>query len=474
LTKQLMTKLLVTASLLTFSLTGANPQPLDVEAYDIPSKGVTVDLASSPAFVETTQTLPAALQPLFPYSVVLENTTGTDIIAFNAAWSTLDAQGQPHAVVTRTPWHLATPDHLAVIQAHSRMLITPVGTIPNELANVKSLPQPMLDEIAAKTKSFSTNAMQLTLDSIVFADGSKIGPDNSHTGRTVAAWMTATWKLANEVSNQDPANVATYLATARDTAFAAVQGGSGTTQAASFRMFGLSEVSHSSNLQEAYLKLRSGFAEQWRREATAVSAEAAVATASTKAAQWTGLSKLINSLGNSELATTASAEGKGKGLWEGLEVRPAVLRVGEKSQVRRADYLGGYWSDSCNYYFSGYTDSDYPCNESIYGSVNQWDYFTLIDYITNSLSVENGFDNSYGQGNFGEGYLWAYNTSGAPYVGGQQSVFVELGNFGGNIFQWALGPEGTFYEIDTGFNLADGAGSNATTYYSTIFGEPYF
>ena len=308
-TKVLIGKLLVTASLLTFSLTGANLQPLDVEAYDIPTKGVIVDLPSSPAFVETTQTLPAALQPLFPYSVVLENTTGTDIIAFNAAWSTLDAQGQPHAVVTRTPWRLATPDHLTVIPAHSRMLVTPVGTIPNEFANVNSLPQPMLDEIAAKTKSFGANSMRLTLDSIVFADGSKIGPDNSHTGRTVAAWMMATWKLANELSNQDPANLATYLAKERDTAFSAVQGRSGTAQASSFRMFSLSEVSRSRNLQEAYLKLRSRFAEEWRKGAT-VSAEAVVANARSKAAQWTGLSNLINRLGNSELAATASTQPK--------------------------------------------------------------------------------------------------------------------------------------------------------------------
>jgi hypothetical protein len=407
----------VTASLLTFSLTGANLQPLDVEAYDIPTKGVTVDLAFSPAFVETTQTLPAALQPLFPYSVVLENTTGTDIIAFNATWSTLDAQGQPHAAVTRTPWHLATPDRLTVIPAHSRMLITPVGEIPNELANMKSLPQPMLDDIAAKTKSFGANSMQWTLDSIVFADGSKIGPDNSHTGRTVAAWMTAGWKLSNEVSNQDPANVATYLATARDTAFAAIQSGSGTAQAPSFRIFSLSNVSHSSNLQEAYLKLRSRFAEQWRKEAT-VSAEAVVANANTTAAQWTGLSNLINRLGNAELAATASTQRKGKELWAGLEVRPAVLRLGEKYRVRRASYLGedpsGFvWYDSCNFYWSyGVTDLNDPnCDNT--GYVQVGDYFTFTDVLCDQ------FDYCW------QGYLWATSFQNSALVGGNRDYDEE-------------------------------------------------
>jgi hypothetical protein len=416
--KLLMTKPLVTASLLTFSLTGANLQSLDVEAYDIPAKGVTVNLASSPAFVETTQTLPAALQPLFPYSVVLENTTGTDIIAFNAAWSTLDAQGQPHAVVTRTPWRLATPDRLTVIPAHSRLLITPVAEIPNEFANVKSLPQPLLDDIAAKTKSFGANSMRLTLDSIVFADGSKIGPDNSHTGRTAAAWMMATWKLANELSTQDPANVPTYLGTERDRAFAAVP--SGTAQASSFRMFSLSEVSKSRNLQEAYLKLRSRFAEQWRKGAT-VSAEAVVADARSTAAQWTGLSNLIKRLGNSELAATASTQRKGEGLWEGLEVRPAVLRVGEKYQVRRADFLGldplGYvLYDTCNFYYSyGYTDTQDPTCDNT-GYVAGGDYCTFIDNLCNETT-----------GDCVQGYLWATSFTGfdSHNVGGNRRFYAE-------------------------------------------------
>ena len=456
-----MTKLLATASLLTFSLTGANLQPLDVEAYDIPTKGVTVNLASSPAFVETTQTLPADLQPLFPYSVVLENTTGTDIIAFNAVWSTLDAQGQPHAVVTRTPWHLATPDRLTVIAAHSRMLITPVGEIPNEFANVKSLPQPLLDDIAAKTKSFGANSMRLTLDSIVFADGSKIGPDNSHTGRTATAWMMAAWKLANELSTQDPANVPTYLATERDRAFAAVR--SGTAQASSFRMFSLFEVSKSRNLQEAYLKLRSRFAEQWRKGAT-VSAEPVVADARSKAAQWAGLSSLINRLGNSELVATASTQRKGKALWEGLEVRPAVLRLGEKYQLHRADYLGpdfdgGALYDSCDFYYSyGNSDTQDPTCDN-YGYVQAGDYFTFNDnvynatfnYIFQGSLWATSFQNSANLG----GLRWYYAGPFPGIVGSPSAVLVQAAYLYGSYYP--------FFEVatwDNGYSSGVVFGSN--------------
>jgi hypothetical protein len=111
-----------------------------------------------------------------------------------------------------------------------------------------------------------------------------------------------------------------------------------------------------------------------------------VADARSKAALWTGLGNLINRLGNSELAATASTQRKGKGLWSGLEVRPAVLRVGEKHQVRRVAYLGLDSSgaplyDLCYFYYSyGYSDTQDPnCDNT--GYVQVGDYFTFQDSV---------------------------------------------------------------------------------------------
>jgi hypothetical protein len=98
---------------------------LEMQSNELGSKEIVTYAPGSSVFQQTAACAPHTASNLFPYSVVLENQTDTDVIAFSTNWGdvSMKSQGKAPPLFTRT----LRRSNLTVIPAHRRTLFTPLG-----------------------------------------------------------------------------------------------------------------------------------------------------------------------------------------------------------------------------------------------------------------------------------------------------------------------------------------------------------
>ncbi len=131
------------------------------------------------------------IQPLLPYSILVRNGNVKPVMAYTVRWASVDSSGRQD-VNTYTLVNLVSL--LPVIPPGSASLATILG-------HVSDVTNPgITTEIAAAAQSFQNNtSLAISLDAVVFNDGTAIGNDTTDTLALVRGCLKAEYDLYTAV-----------------------------------------------------------------------------------------------------------------------------------------------------------------------------------------------------------------------------------------------------------------------------------
>jgi hypothetical protein len=169
--------ILGTAVLAQFSVCIAGI-PLTVQ--DLPQYGVSLIPSASPAFEGYVQNLlggaaDPAVETVKPYSVILKNESGADIVGYSLRWAWTDSAGRTtfhdvfyHNLNTPTNSSYRLPSGSAAFVSRYFAFVTYAGPL--------RLSGSQLQDIS---RMLGQAAITISLDAVVFADGRFVGPDQA-------------------------------------------------------------------------------------------------------------------------------------------------------------------------------------------------------------------------------------------------------------------------------------------------------
>jgi len=142
--------------------------------------GVTIspyDSLASPTFAKFVRENPA-LARLVPYSAILTNSSGKNIVALTTTWTWLDAEGEPISQPFRH--NSLFLGRLPIAPSNSRVLLTSANNWPEAVLAQSGFGGSGDDGVDAENFERSS-AVIFELDTVIFEDGLVIGPDKSET-----------------------------------------------------------------------------------------------------------------------------------------------------------------------------------------------------------------------------------------------------------------------------------------------------
>jgi hypothetical protein len=132
------------------------------------------DRGQDPTFIPAVARMSTDSRSLF---VVLENKSDRDIIVFNAVWITVDADGKSHKIASACDG-LMTPASGPAVRAGARMLLGPNLFIPETFAaDPSGTVGGSLDHGLPSDRAKRPVPSRMVIDSIIFSDGTLVGPD---------------------------------------------------------------------------------------------------------------------------------------------------------------------------------------------------------------------------------------------------------------------------------------------------------
>jgi hypothetical protein len=159
--------------------------------------GITVVPYTSPRFAEklsgaASPALSATLQPLLPYSVLIENDSETSVLAYTIVWAAVDHDGMPFTEFR------GMIDYVAL-----RRLIPPgkisLATILGPSDSL-TLDQQLVTSITQEVQAFERRAsLTIFLDAVLFDDGTVIGNDTRQTLAEMRARIRAEYDLFSAI-----------------------------------------------------------------------------------------------------------------------------------------------------------------------------------------------------------------------------------------------------------------------------------
>jgi hypothetical protein len=142
--------------------------------------------------------LPAAasqnLRELSPYAAIVRNGTTKSIVAYTLSWATTDDTGQTYTDY-RTVCGTDDPD--SQIAPNTDRLITVLNS-PNE-------------DTADYLERFRHEPLAITLESVMFEDGSTAGRDSSASMAQVKAYLKSEFDLLHSALTKDQASIIPWL-----------------------------------------------------------------------------------------------------------------------------------------------------------------------------------------------------------------------------------------------------------------------
>ncbi|MBN9661864.1 MAG: hypothetical protein J0H49_26955 [Acidobacteria bacterium] len=192
----------------------------------IPDSGVAMLPGGSPEFGDALASFAdevalSALRPLFPYCVLLKNESTSRLLAILVRYELTDDKGKviPHHFMLGTINH---KPHL-MIPPGAFVLITPITGL-NVLLQSKPAPVGVqhTDEltyfISSTVDQYSKqSAISVSLDSVVFEDGTLVGPDRTKNLHRINAWISAEKEVAAALAGRRGPDVIRYLSTILET-----------------------------------------------------------------------------------------------------------------------------------------------------------------------------------------------------------------------------------------------------------------
>jgi hypothetical protein len=159
--------------------------------------GITVVPYTSPRFAEklsgaASPALSATLQPLLRYSVLIENDSETSVLGYTLVWAAVDHDGMPFTEFR------GMIDYVAL-----RRLIPPgkisLATILGPSDSL-SLDQQLVNSITREVQAFESRAsLTISLDAVLFDDGTVIGNDTHKTLAEMRARIRAEYDLYSAI-----------------------------------------------------------------------------------------------------------------------------------------------------------------------------------------------------------------------------------------------------------------------------------
>ena len=189
-------------------------------AQNIP--GVEVIYPRSDQFAAAIKTTvdPAVLpdiQDLLPFTYVLRNISNKTIIAYSSRWTLTDAMGHVNTT-NATWWNLSTLTGGDVIEPKDARLVSPIFRLGvRSYGPTGATLQRQVERFASLFGSKS--GVELSIDTVIFDDGTAFGPDLTNTVARAQAFLDAerqvadksSFEIAKSLASTRPANRFTPL-----------------------------------------------------------------------------------------------------------------------------------------------------------------------------------------------------------------------------------------------------------------------
>ena len=188
---------------------------------DLPDSGLALYPASSPEFE---QILAArvdgesrtAIEAILPYSVILVNRSSSPLVAVVVRSDLTDATGR----TTSSDMMVSTMNMNSLIPVGAQILMTPVSGLNTVLRPDRPMSLSPGDDLRRMVERRggrfqSQSRVKISLDSVVYSDGSVLGPDTINNLARMNAWIEAERALINEVLRADSSTRSALLDDAR-------------------------------------------------------------------------------------------------------------------------------------------------------------------------------------------------------------------------------------------------------------------
>jgi hypothetical protein len=165
----------------------------------------------------TAVTITAERQALLPYAVVLKNATPRDIVAYCVVWTLTGVNGTVRTQ-TLTRRNFTTFQGGDAIEAGGAKLLSFAGDFRRDAA---SLGERQIADMQRAIRSYADQqAVLISLELVVFNDGTAVGPDRQAALPKLSAWLDAERDLSREALQEgNPHKLVVRARAIRDQAF---------------------------------------------------------------------------------------------------------------------------------------------------------------------------------------------------------------------------------------------------------------
>lgn len=165
-----------------------------ISVTDFQRPGISI-LAYNPEFAALLPpTASQNVRDISPYSVIVRNGAPEPVLAYTVSWATTDAMGQTYK------------DYRTVCGANDAESQIPPNT--DKLITVLNSPN---EDAASYLQRFQREPLTITLESVMFEDGSTAGGDTSESMAQVKALLKAEFDLLQSVLAKDRSSIMSWL-----------------------------------------------------------------------------------------------------------------------------------------------------------------------------------------------------------------------------------------------------------------------
>lgn len=154
------------------------------------NKDVTLIPFGDPGFSAALTSQPAVgYQALLPYTVAIRNNSDKHIIAYTVIWSGVGSHGEVTSLGARVAYDFSRLPNGAILPAHQTRIASTLSSLESGGTYWDEHTARSVERIVQKLSTESS--VTIGLDSILFADGSSVGPDTMHWCSRWKSWLEA-------------------------------------------------------------------------------------------------------------------------------------------------------------------------------------------------------------------------------------------------------------------------------------------
>ncbi len=239
-----------------------------ISVKDLAASGVKLLRYCDPMFESAlSPTRGPAVDRLLPYTVVVSNETSQDIIAYSVRWNSVDGTGELRSSES-TIFDQST---MRVMGPHSCQLVSPVPSLAswhsNE-AHTQEQDNSRIDRLVSFYRK--QDRIEVSLEVVIFSDGSSIGDDGGSWIPRIKAWIDAERDFVREIQDTPIEELEGKITQIKHEAVAALQ-------TPEWKQIGLAMAANKSpSYDQAYRFAKGDFASQFLQSVKATGISAAI------------------------------------------------------------------------------------------------------------------------------------------------------------------------------------------------------